>query len=79
MAGFLPIEVAARHAAEFAAAPVLLDAIYDPWPTPLAAAVTAAGGRVINGLQMLLHQAFAQVEQFTGLPAPREAMAAALN
>src|SRR5581483_4715691 len=65
----LPVEVAARHAAEFAAAPVLLDAIYDPWPTPLAAAVTAAGGRVINGLQMLLHQAFAQVEQFTGLPA----------
>jgi shikimate dehydrogenase len=33
---------------------------------------------VINGLQMLLHQAFAQVEQFTGLPAPVEAMKAAL-
>jgi shikimate dehydrogenase len=27
----------------------------------------------------LLHQAFAQVEQFTGLPAPREAMIAALD
>ena len=50
--------------------PVLLDAIYDPWPTPLAAAVAAAGGRVVSGLQMLLNQAFAQVEQFTGLPAP---------
>ena len=59
--------------------PVLLDAIYDPWPTPLAAAVTAAGGTVISGLQMLLHQAFAQVEQFTGLPAPRAEMAAALD
>ena len=59
--------------------PVLLDAVYDPWPTPLAAAVAAAGGRVISGLQMLLHQAFAQVEQFTGLPAPREAMACALE
>ena len=58
--------------------PLLLDAIYDPWPTPLAAAVEAAGGRVISGLQMLLHQAFAQVEQFTGLPAPKEAMRAAL-
>ena len=58
--------------------PVLLDAVYDPWPTPLAAAVAAAGGRVISGLQMLLHQAFAQVEQFTGLPAPREAMTCAL-
>ncbi|RET70115.1 shikimate dehydrogenase, partial [Mycobacterium tuberculosis] len=38
----------------------------------------SAGGRVISGLQMLLHQAFAQVEQFTGLPAPREAMTCAL-
>jgi shikimate dehydrogenase len=28
---------------------------------------------------MLLHQAFAQVEQFTGRPAPKEAMAAALR
>jgi shikimate dehydrogenase len=75
----LPAEVAARHAEVFAQVPVLLDAIYDPWPTPLASAVTAAGGRVISGLQMLLHQAFAQVEQFTGLPAPRAAMAAALD
>ncbi|WP_369803372.1 shikimate dehydrogenase [Mycobacterium sp. E2699] len=75
----LPADVAERYAGAFAPIPVLLDAVYDPWPTPLAAAVAAAGGRVINGLQMLLHQAFAQVEQFTGLPAPREAMEAALR
>jgi shikimate dehydrogenase len=75
----LPADVAANYAGHFASAPVLLDAIYNPWPTPLAAAVTAAGGRVIGGLQMLLHQAFAQVEQFTGLPAPRAAMEAALD
>jgi shikimate dehydrogenase len=75
----LPADVAAGYADVFAGAPVLLDAIYDPWPTPLASAVAAAGGQVISGLQMLLHQAFAQVEQFTGLPAPRAAMAAALD
>ena len=40
---------------------------------------TAAGGTVIDGLQMLLHQAFAQVEQFTGRPAPKEAMRAAVQ
>lgn len=74
----IPAEVAAGYAGTLAAIPVLLDAIYDPWPTPLAAAVGSAGGRVISGLQMLLHQAFAQVEQFTGLPAPREAMTCAL-
>jgi shikimate dehydrogenase len=75
----LPAEVAAQHADTVGATPLLLDAIYDPWPTPLAAAVEAAGGQVISGLQMLLHQAFAQVEQFTRLPAPTEAMRAALS
>jgi shikimate dehydrogenase len=75
----IPADVASRYAGTFAVIPVLLDAVYDPWPTPLAAAVAAAGGRVISGLQMLLHQAFAQVEQFTGLPAPREAMTCALE
>ena len=75
----IPAEAAAAHAKTFAQVPVLLDAIYDPWPTPLARAVSAAGGEVISGLQMLLHQAFRQVEQFTGRPAPRREMAAALG
>jgi shikimate dehydrogenase len=39
----------------------------------------AAGGRLASGLDMLLHQAFGQVEQFTGFPAPREAMRDALR
>ena len=62
-----------------ATVPAVLDVIYDPWPTPLATAVQAAGGRLASGLDMLLHQAFGQVELFTGLPAPRAAMAAALR
>ena len=53
---------------------MLLDALYDPWPTPLATAVEAAGGTVISGLEMLLHQAYSQVEQFTGMAAPKEVM-----
>ncbi|PVZ11818.1 shikimate dehydrogenase [Actinomycetospora cinnamomea] len=57
---------------------VVLDAVYHPWPTPLAAAATDRGLPVATGLDMLLHQAFGQVEQFTGLPAPRDAMRAAL-
>lgn len=75
----IPADAAAQYADTIARVPVLLDAIYDPWPTPLAEAVTAAGGRVVSGLQMLLHQAFAQVQQFTGMPAPKEAMIAALD
>ena len=75
----LPADVAAQHLSTLAATSVLLDAIYDPWPTPLAVAVEAAGGRVISGLHMLLNQAYTQVEQFTGLSAPREAMRAAVG
>ncbi len=74
----IPADAAGRYADVLSATPVLLDAIYDPWPTPLAAAVEAAGGWVISGLQMLLNQAYAQVELFTGMPAPKEAMRAAL-
>ncbi|MGW1740214.1 shikimate dehydrogenase [Nocardia sp. NPDC001965] len=74
----VPYPAAAAVAASVAAAPVVLDALYNPWPTPLAEAVAAAGHTVIGGLQMLLEQAYGQVEQFTGRPAPREAMAAAL-
>ncbi|MCI4676152.1 shikimate dehydrogenase [Candidatus Mycolicibacterium alkanivorans] len=79
MVSTIPAEAAADHARAFATVPVLLDAIYDPWPTPLATAVAEAGGEVISGLQMLLHQAFSQVEQFTGRPAPRNEMTAALG
>lgn len=57
---------------------VVLDAVYHPWPTPLAAAARARGLSVATGLDMLLHQAFGQVEQFTGLVAPRRAMHRAL-
>lgn len=59
--------------------PVLLDVVYTPWPTPLAAAYAAAGGTVVPGTAMLLHQAAAQVRLMTGYEAPLEAMRAALE
>jgi shikimate dehydrogenase len=62
-----------------AAAPSVADVIYDPWPTPLIAAARAGGARTGGGLTMLLNQAFAQAEWFTGSPAPREAMTEALD
>jgi shikimate dehydrogenase len=65
--------------AELAAAACVLDVIYHPWPTALAEVVAARGGRLATGLDMLLHQAFGQVEQFTGLRAPRAEMRDALR
>lgn len=64
---------------ELAGASCVLDVIYHPWPTALAEAVAARGGRLATGLDMLLHQAFGQVEQFTGQPAPRAGMRDALR
>lgn len=65
--------------ADLAAAACVLDVIYHPWPTALAEAVAGRGGRLATGLDMLLHQAFGQVEQFTGRPAPRAQMRDALR
>ena len=62
-----------------AAPGVLLDVVYDPWPTPLAAAWSAHGGAVASGLGMLLHQAVGQVRLMTGAEPPVEAMRAALE
>ncbi len=58
---------------------VLFDAVYDPWPTPLAAAATRAGARIVSGLDLLLAQAVRQFELFTGVEAPVAAMSAALH
>lgn len=75
----VPPVAVADHAGELAAAECVLDVLYHPWPTPLAEAVAAGGGRIATGLDMLLHQAFGQVEQFTGRRAPRAAMGDALR
>jgi shikimate dehydrogenase len=66
-------------ARDWRAGTAVLDVVYAPWPTPLAAAVGAAGGTVIGGALMLLHQAALQVELMTGRAAPIEAMRAALR
>lgn len=42
----------------------LLDVAYDPWPSPLGAEWISAGGMVVHGLGMLLHQALLQVRIF---------------
>lgn len=55
----------------------VLDVVYNPWPTPLAEAASAAGAMVASGFALLLHQAATQVELMTGKPAPLEAMRAA--
>ncbi|GLY07486.1 MULTISPECIES: shikimate dehydrogenase [Actinoplanes] len=59
---------------------VLFDALYDPWPTALAASAMKSGVSVVSGLDLLIAQALSQFEQFTGVrSAPQEAMRTALD
>ena len=53
---------------------VLLDVVYDGWPTAFASAWRDAGGSISPGYLMLLHQACEQVRLMTGREAPTEAM-----
>ena len=48
--------------------PVVFDVVYHPWPTPLTE--SAKGRTLVNGLDLLVHQAALQVELFTGLAVP---------
>ncbi|MDN5918697.1 MAG: shikimate dehydrogenase [Pseudonocardia sp.] len=57
----------------------LLDAVYAPWPTAVAAGAAAGGATIVSGLEMLLQQAIAQVELMTGRPGPEQAMRDALD
>jgi len=75
----VPAAAAEPLVAALSPAARLFDVIYSPWPTPLAAAVSSSGGAVVGGLVMLLNQALGQVEQFTGMKAPLDVMAAALD
>lgn len=46
---------------------VLLDVVYQSWPTPFAQAWTDRGGHAASGLEMLLHQGVRQISLMTGL------------
>lgn len=47
---------------------LLVDVLYHPWPTALAAAWAARGGAVGSGVDLLVAQAVGQVAVFTGRP-----------
>jgi shikimate dehydrogenase len=52
----------------------VLDVVYHPWPTGLAAAAEQTGAAIISGFELLLHQAARQVELMTARTAPTAAM-----
>ncbi len=57
---------------------VVADIVYRPLVTPLVAAARERGVTAVNGVSMLVHQAAAAFELWTGRPAPLDAMNAAV-
>ncbi|WP_441247279.1 shikimate dehydrogenase [Kitasatospora sp. McL0602] len=54
----------------------LFDVLYHPWPTKLVVACAERGAVVLGGLDLLVHQAVLQFEQFTGVGAGEGPLAA---
>lgn len=57
-------------------AEAVFEVIYDPWPTPLAAAALARGATVVTGLDLLVNQAALQVAMHTGAEVSDDVVAA---
>ena len=49
-----------------AAVPAVFEVVYDPWPSPLAQAALESGRTLVDGLDLLAHQAELQVQIMTG-------------
>ena len=58
----------------FAASQTVVDLIYRPLLTPWLTAARDVGANAVNGVGMLLHQAAIQLELWTGIDAPIDAM-----
>jgi shikimate dehydrogenase len=68
-------DIYAERVLRSAAAPLaVLDVVYHPWPTRLAAAAEQVGVITVSGFELLVQQAGPQVELMTGRPAPLAAM-----
>ncbi len=70
--GALPVELARLGEWE-----VVADLVYGARETALISAARGVGGRVVDGLEVLVRQGALSFERWTGVPAPLEAMRAA--
>ena len=57
----------------------LFEVLYDPWPTALADAWVTSGGLVVDGLDLLVHQAVLQIELMTGIAVDQARLVAVLR
>lgn len=55
------------------------EVLYNPWPTAISKAWSNSENRVIDGLDLLIHQGISQVEIFSGLVVDRELLYAKMR
>jgi shikimate dehydrogenase len=55
------------------------EVLYNPWPTSMSKAWSKSENRVIDGLDLLIHQGISQVEIFSGLSVDRELLYAKMR
>jgi len=55
------------------------EVLYDPWPTSISKVWSESSGHVIDGLDLLIHQAISQIEIFAGLSCDREMLFAKMR
>ncbi len=60
------IPAAAQATLRLGEVAAIFEVVYDPWPTPLAQEATKRGSLLIDGLDLLAHQAVGQVRLMTG-------------
>jgi shikimate dehydrogenase len=60
-----------------AAAAVVFDVAYEPWPSLLLARASELGASTVDGIALLAHQALLQVEAMTGSQVPVEELRSA--
>jgi shikimate dehydrogenase len=63
----VPASAAAGSTALLQDVGTVFDVVYDPWPTPLSRAAAELGSQLLDGLDLLAHQAALQVLAMTGL------------
>jgi shikimate dehydrogenase len=57
----------------------LFEVLYHPWPTAISKAWSESNAPVIDGLDLLIHQAIAQVEIFSGVACDRDLLYAKMR
>ncbi len=72
-------DVSPVQAAHISPSAVVLDAVYEPTRTRLLRDAEQRGARIVSGKWMLVHQAAAQLEAWTGKSAPLDVMARAFD